>query len=112
DQLELVHDTFWDRRSCRGHFFDGTPWCYNCDRFQQAGDQYLDLGDGRLACSDCSSITIMDPKDFKPLIEMVHKFYRSLNLKLVENISVFLADRHEIHKLCISKGKYRRLTLK
>ncbi|XP_062005587.1 protein DA1-like [Rosa rugosa] len=94
---KLIDDEFWDQRVCEKHESDGTPRCYTCFKFLKE-TKYLDLTDGRKLCSDCSSIAIIDPKECKPLIQYVHEFYRSLNLKTDEDIRVLLLDKNAMLK--------------
>ncbi|PRQ55151.1 putative protein DA1 [Rosa chinensis] len=95
--LILIDNEFWDQRVCEKHESDGTPRCYTCFKFLKE-TKYLDLTDGRKPWSGCSSIAIIDPKECKLLIQYVHEFYRSLNLKMDEDIRVLLLDKSAMLK--------------
>lgn len=66
---------------------------------QQPDIKYVDLGDGRKLCSDCYSITIMDPKECEAhVFENVRRFYTTLNLN-VDDIPIALVDKDEMRRV-------------
>ncbi|KAK9944009.1 hypothetical protein M0R45_009594 [Rubus argutus] len=73
----------------------------NCDVFcsdieaRESGD--VNLGDGRQLCSDCSSISVKNEEEYNFIIENVFQFYRSLNLKVDENILILFIDNNQMH---------------
>ena len=72
---------------------------------QEARDiEYLNLGDSRMICSKCCSIAIKDSEEFKPIIENVHNFYESLNLKFGREVPILLVDGSEMRR---SRGNYK-----
>lgn len=58
--------------------------------------RYINLSDGRKLCSDCHFTTIMDTETCIPLFHEVYRFFRGLNMRIVEDIPIFLIDKHEI----------------
>ncbi|KAK9928952.1 hypothetical protein M0R45_026066 [Rubus argutus] len=83
--------------TCLGDAYDETWNCNTCDRFKvsrEPGD--VNLGDGRQLCSDCSSISVMNEEEYNFIIENVFQFYRSLNLKVDENILILFIDNNQM----------------
>ncbi|KAK9943989.1 hypothetical protein M0R45_009575 [Rubus argutus] len=84
--------------TCLRDAYDETWKCDTCDRFKEAresGD--VNLGDGRQLCSDCSSISVKNEEEYNFIIENVFQFYRSLNLKVDENILILFIDNNQMH---------------
>lgn len=67
---------------------------------RESGD--VNLGDGRQLCSDCSSIAVMNEEEYNFIIENVFQFYRSLNLKVDENIPILFIDKNQMRTLTSS----------
>ncbi|XP_070033785.1 protein DA1-like isoform X1 [Nicotiana tomentosiformis] len=88
--------TYWGQIFCKRHTSDGTPQCCSCSRFKIGDMKYITLNDGRKLCPDCRNTAVLDPKDCKPLLDEVHRFFKGLNMKIRYYIPILLVDQKEM----------------
>ncbi|KAH7849674.1 hypothetical protein Vadar_021264 [Vaccinium darrowii] len=61
--------------------------------------EFTNLGDGRLLCPSCLSISLMEPEQLKPLIRQVYSFFDDyLKLPVSKDIPIFFVDANQIKK--------------
>ncbi|KAK1359252.1 LIM zinc-binding domain-containing protein [Heracleum sosnowskyi] len=95
---------YWGQTVCYKHLSDGTPICCSCKRFKLGNTRYINLSDGRKLCSECRCTSIMDTETCIPLFREVYRFFEGLNMKIIEDIPIFLVDKDEINKIYYSFG--------
>ena len=65
---------------------------------QPRGAPYTDLSDGRKICLECMESAIMDTDQCQPLYNDIHVFFESLNMKLDQDIPLYLVERHALNE--------------
>lgn len=76
---------------------------------QLGNTRYINLSDGRKLCSECRCTSIMDTETCIPLFREVYRFFEGLNMKIIEDIPIFLVDIDEINKINYKFGGEVRL---
>ncbi|XP_074344031.1 protein DA1-related 1-like isoform X3 [Apium graveolens] len=91
--------TYWGQKACKKHFSDGSTICCSCLRFKIGDMGYISLSDGRKLCSDCHCTAIMDTEACIPLFHEVYKFLEGIDMKILEDIPIFLVDKKECKRI-------------
>ncbi|XP_074344029.1 protein DA1-like isoform X1 [Apium graveolens] len=91
--------TYWGQKVCHKHLSDGSTMCCSCSRFKIGNMRYIRLSDGRRLCSDCHCTAIMDTEASIPLIHEVFRFLKGINMKILEDFSIFLVDKKEYKRI-------------
>ncbi|TKY75121.1 DA1-related 1 [Spatholobus suberectus] len=97
-QVNYGTHQFWNQKFCPSRIDDGTPRCCSCERLEPQEAGYVDLGDGRKLCLECLHYAILDTNECQPLYMDIQKFYEGLDMKLDEQIPLFLVERQALNK--------------
>ncbi|XP_030512257.1 protein DA1-related 1-like isoform X2 [Rhodamnia argentea] len=120
--IEYAAHPFWMQIFCQAHERDGTPRCSSCERMEPRDTRYLSLDDGRKLCLECLESAIMDTDECQPLYLEIQGFYKSMNMKVDQQIPLLLVERQALNEameggtnghhhssetrgLCLSEGR-------
>ncbi|KAH7848523.1 hypothetical protein Vadar_003944 [Vaccinium darrowii] len=74
-----------------GRLPDQNRKCFSCMIPEPTGEEYTKVDDGRYLCSNCLSISIMEPRQLKPVIRQVYTFFEEfLKVPVKRDIPIFL----------------------
>ncbi|XP_051150805.1 protein DA1-like isoform X2 [Andrographis paniculata] len=93
DVIEYRAHPFWSQKYCPKHEHDGTPRCCSCERMESWNTRFNVLGDGRKLCSECFDSAIMESNACQPLYRDIQKFFKGLNMKVLQQIPLLLVDK-------------------
>ncbi|KAL5547257.1 hypothetical protein UlMin_006944 [Ulmus minor] len=82
--IEYRGHPFWIQKYCPFHEHCGTPRCCSSERIE--------------LCLECLDSAIMDTSECQPLFLDIQEFYEGLNMKLEQQVPLFLVERQALNE--------------